>query len=275
MDDFVDTLITAIIEMIYEMGVKKEWLMFSNDGTAMATIKNVWNYLAIIGMCLTLIYFLIEMNQKLAIEGAQNMTMKSFMAPFLKLAIAVIILHNGANITVSLLNVNNAFVTKAATGLSEGEEEWEKDDEMYETVHDEVKDLKLIAKCFACLILLLAYIVSLVLSLVWMFKAVCYKLEVLYRVGITPVALADVYSGQHSNALKWLKGFIGLALYAMAIILLPRLAMLVGTDMLVDGLSEGGGFWGVMRALFSLLIAPFAALSVAGTIKQTCKEALG
>jgi len=141
-------------------------------------------------------------------------------------------------------------------------------------MRDAMADLGMVQAVIFCLILLLAYLVSLVVMLVWMYKAVSYKLEVLFRVAITPVALADVYSGSHSNAFRWLKGFLALALYAVAIIILPKIATLLGASLLATGLASGAGLWDLTRALFTLFVAPFAALGVASTVKQMCKEAL-
>ncbi|MBR0542349.1 MAG: hypothetical protein IJK26_09115 [Clostridia bacterium] len=287
LDDFLTGLLKKV--MTGDSGIDSKWLQFggSENETVMTFIRSLWNYLAIIGLCLTLIYFIIELNQKLAIEGAQNMTMKSFMAPFLKLAIAVIVLHNGANITLTLLSVNDTFVNWAAgnsdivseeeagaEGTIEGDTAGmsKANAEVYTKMSNEIADLNIVEGVIVALVLLLAYLVSCVISLVWAYKAICYKIEVLYRLGITPVALADTYSGQHSNALKWLKGFIGLALYAMAIIILPKLANLLGAGSLV---ATDGGLWGVMKGVFIIFVAPFAALGVAGTVKQMCKEALG
>lgn len=277
LEDFAKDLVKAIFLMIQESGIKKEWLMFSGDANKMVMelMKNLWNYLAIIGVALTLIYFLIEMNTKLALEGAQNMTMKSFMSPFLKLGIAIVILCNGANITLTLLSVNDGFVTWAETAHAVEEGEEDEYSQVGDSMDEAIEDMNIFECAFIVLILLLIYIISAILSLVWMYKAVCYKLEVLYRLGITPVALADVYSGNHSNALRWLKGFIGLALYAVAIMLLPRIAMLLGAGMLTTALADSAGVWEIIKAMGCLLVAPFAAIGVAGTVKQTCKEALG
>lgn len=294
MQDFIAKLIKAIL--VDGGSIDSNWLKFGTEfgGTYSAVgifIKNMWNYLALIGIGMTVIYFLIEINQKLAIEGAQNMTLKSFMSPFLKLAIAIVILINGANITLTLLNINDAFVnyasgqintdetTEGESGESGGGDEDEDSEtagmtqaqaDVYEDIMKEVDELGLLQAAIFCFILIIAYFFSLLISLVWMFKAITYKLEVLYRIGITPVALADVYSGSHSNAFRWLKGFLALALYAMAIIALPKLATLLGAS----SLAHAEGLWGLVKALFTLFVAPFAALGVASTVKQTCKEAL-
>lgn len=291
MTDFMENLMKTILTG--GSSIDSAWLQFNAEFggsySGLGTfIKNAWNYLALIGVGMTLIYFLIEMNQKLAIEGSQNMTMKSLMAPFLKLMIAIVILCNGSKITMGLLSINDTFVAHFnGTAVSDSstpstptvtDPDTEGMDatsaEVYVKMRDAMADLGMVQAVIFCLILLLAYLVSLVVMLVWMYKAVSYKLEVLFRVAITPVALADVYSGSHSNAFRWLKGFLALALYAVAIIILPKIATLLGASLLATGLASGAGLWDLTRALFTLFVAPFAALGVASTVKQMCKEAL-
>lgn len=272
--------------------IDPHWLQFSADFGASysvvgAFIRSLWNYLAIIGVGMTLIYFLIEINQKLAVEGAQNMTLKSFMSPFLKLAMAVIILANGANITLSVINLNDTFVNYANTSLAslgaapaavnpaDPAASLDTDQAALNTaLSDAIDDLGLIELIVFALPLLLCYIASVGISVIWMYKAITYKLEVLYRIGITPVALADVYSGSHSNAFRWLKGFLALGLYGMAIIILPRLGILMSGGVIAGMLHSGIGVFALARILFISLCAPFAALGVASTVKQMCKEAL-
>ena len=299
MTEFMEKLMKTILTG--GSSINSAWLQFNAEFggsySGLGTfIKNAWNYLALIGVGMTLIYFLIEMNQKLAIEGSQNMTMKSLMAPFLKLMIAIVILCNGSKITMGLLSINDTFVahfngttissssssTPSTPSTSTTSTSTDPDTagmdassaEVYVKMRDAMADLGMVQAVIFCLILLLAYLVSLVLMLVWMYKAVSYKLEVLFRVAITPIALADVYSGSHSNAFRWLKGFLALALYAVAIIILPKIATLLGASLLTTGLGSGAGLWDLTRALFTLFVAPFAALGVASTVKQMCKEAL-
>lgn len=279
MEEFFGNLMVAIFGTAH---IDADWLKFDN-GAALTLVKNVWGYIGMFGMALTLIYFIIEMNSKLAIEGAQNMTMKSFMAPFLKLAIAIVILRNGGNIVGTLLDINNTMVEKAdelivetAPTDTDGDGVADEYQTVYDSITDTFKDFNIIEKAIIIFVVILIYLVALVLQLVWIYKAILYKLEVLWRVGSTPFALADIYSGNHSNAIRWLKGFLGLALYAMAIIMMPALAMALAVD--TSTLADPAtlvDIWALLKCLLLTLLAPFAALGVMSTIKQICKEALG
>ncbi len=279
MEDFFKALLMAIFDTT---AIDTKWLKFSGFGNfaVINMVNTVWKYLAFFGVALTLVYFLIELNSKLALEGAQNMTMKSFMAPFLKLAIACVVLTNGGKIVGSLLSVNDKMVDYAKTNILSDKVATDtnkdgvpdKQQDVFDGLLDNFKDFNIVEKGIIIIVTVLVWVVSMILSLAWIFKAIMYKLEVLWRTAVTPVALADVYSGSHSNALRWLKGFIGLSLYAMAFMAMPRVAAILAFN---AGSADDAGIWGLLRILIATLIAPFAALGVMGTIKQMCKEALG
>ena len=281
MEEFFEALLMAIFDTNH---IDSSWLKFSNDMT-LTMVRSVWAYIGLFGMGLTLVYFIIEMNSKLAIEGAQNMTMKSFMAPFLKLAIAIVILHNGGNIVNQLLLINNTVVDWANTDAifggspmadvadANGDGVPDTSQDVFDGLKERFKDFGFFEKAFVIIVTVLIWIVSMIMLLIWVYKAFMYKLEVLWRTAITLVALADVYSGNHSNAIRWLKGFLGLALYAMAIMAMPRVASVLAFS--TGSLEADWSVWECLKCLLATLIAPFAALGVMSTIKQMCKEALG
>ena len=120
-------------------------------------------------------------------------------------------------------------------------------------------------------LLLLCWGITLALQIVWIYKAIAYKLEVVWRVGITPIALADVYSGQQSHALRYLKNFLVLGIYAASMIILPRIAntLVLNTAVTVDNLFD------IFAAFAQMIMAPFAALGALSVAKTAAKEALG
>ncbi len=284
MEDFFANFMIAIFGTSH---IDAGWLKFSDD-TALTYVRGIWAYVGMFGMALTLVYFIIEMNTKLALEGANNMTMKSFMSPFLKLGFAVAILYNGGHIVGALMNTNNAMVDKADKILmdssysgdpvdTDGDGVPDTSQNAYDKMVEAFKDFNIFEKVIIILVVILVYLVALVLQLVWVYKAMLYKLEFLWKVGSTPFALADIYSGNHSNAIRWLKGFLGLSIYAMAIIMMPALAtaLSVDTSSIAPDPTATIDIWGLLKTLLVSLLAPFAALGVMGTIKQVCKEALG
>lgn len=280
MSDFLIGLFEAIISTTT---IDSKWLKFgagsAGNTVVMAFINNLWHYLFLAAVGVTLVYFLIEINQRLAVEGMGNMNLKTFFAPFIKLMIAIAVLSQGAKIVGWLLSMNDTLVNYAGSdallSIPTGGTP-DVDTTFHDTMVAALEDFGLIESIAVVVIMIPCYVISLVLQLVWMYKAVTYKLEVLYRTAVTPFALADVYSGQHSNALRWLKGFIALALYAMAIIIIPKIGTLLTSALTIDAFTGTDiSFWDLMGALFSTFVMPFACLGVMGTIKQLTKEVMG
>ncbi len=285
-----------IIRIIMECCVvDPQWLTLSDkwDGVTAMT-GEIWNYISIFAIGLTLVYFLMEMNQKLALEG-RDLNMKSFFAPFLKLMIAIAVLTKSGEILGMIINFNDKMITDlgaiaaTVTPLSE---------DQYATL-----GASIIASLFTgglfwfliiFLLLILIFIIGNVLKLVWLWKATIYKLEVLFRVSLTPFAIADVYNGHSSTAIRYCKGFIALGLYGLSIVVLPSIALSLMANMgssFASGISIAGdgvvidfaqtaatgvvGIFDTITMLLNMLIAPFAALSASSAAKQIAKEALG
>lgn len=269
--------------------------------TNMLTFSNwLWGYLMIIGLGFTLVYFLFEMNQKLALEG-HDLNIKSIMAPILKLAIACILLMNGASIVGNILGFHNNFVDKASdysvgnfrldsAGTSVGEET-DTGNEGTESMDEETAKEQIMTAIngFGVLQLvgllpfvLIMAIIQMVLSIIWKYKALVYKLELLWKIGITPIALSDIYNGSHSNAIRWIKSLLAMALYGASFILIVKLgnSMVLGSyaDVARD-LSNGEVSISLVltavKNILSFVVIPFAELGVLSAIRQATKEALG
>ena len=264
----MNNLINNVIEaMTNSSSIDVRWLLFE-DNSLFLFIDQIWDYVFIIGLGMTLIYFLLEVNQKLALEG-RDLTMKSFFAPFLKLLIAVAVMANGAKIVSWLLTFNNAFVSYVDSNLTLSISP--NDSDVYDAMRDALLNMDIISKVIAALPLLLCWGITLALQIVWIYKAIAYKLEVVWRVGITPIAMADVYSGQQSHALRYLKNFLVLGIYAASMIILPRIAntLVLNTTVTVNNLFD------IFAAFAQMIMAPFAALGALSLAKTAAKEALG
>lgn len=285
MSDFFEELIKTTLGYVISatdsvFGKDGAKLQFGNSFLSLS--NKLWGYLSLVAIGLTLIYFLIELNRKLALEGG-DFNMKSMFSPFLKLMIAIAILSQGATIFSTILDLNNSFVKEASsydiTELDTGEATDGKynilNDDQREEFAKELADKTsgLIVTVFACVAMLLMYLITLVLNLVWFYKACMFKIEFLWRIGITPIGLTDIYSGNNSNAIRWCKGTLALAVYGMGLVVLPKLALVLMADSFT--LAVTGGFWNCLASIASCIIAPLAALGSASAVKQISKEALG
>lgn len=284
----------TIVSYLYEVmegamnfgGATAESLKLSAE--AMKFSRELWKYLAIAAMGMTIIYFLLEINQKFLYEG-RDVTMKTFLIPFCKLFMAIVLLGHSAEITNNVLGFYNTtiktvegwHVTVGGGVVTETEEEkkekMEKDKAEIRTAMGSISLLELIGLLPIALIL---WLIQLVLKFIWEYKAITFKLELLWRIGMTPIAFSDIYSGQSSNAIRWLKAFIATAIYGAAFILIVEMgsAMLSGewrTAFLEMLNGEKGGMVHGFVTLIKFIVIPFAELGVLGAVKQITKEAFG
>lgn len=271
-------ILKGIYHWIMDNIISNDWLVgklnFAQNDVSI--IQGVWDYFAIVGIGMTLIYFLMEMNRKLALEGG-DLNFKSFFSPFLKLVIAIAVLSQAAKIVGWILSFNNTMLTGLQTAVSTGGTGGTEGTEgtttyLYDPILDKIGfwgGLGMLLPMTGCML------ISIVLKVVWSYKVILYKLEVLFRVGITPIACADIYSGANSTAVRYLKGFLVLGIYGASMVILPELSQLLaftGIENAVDDVN----IWGIVMGIVeSALIAPFAALTCTNVVKTAAKEALG
>lgn len=301
---FAETLAAFLLETFDTMfsggGCSMNDLIIGNN--VLKFSSRIWSYFAIIGLGLTIMYFLFEMNQKLALEG-RDLNIKSFMSPFLKFAIAAVLLSQGSKIVGSVIGFHNYTVEKAdqmqtialstsdLMALNEDESSPETppesgssgtSEQAREKVKEKISGLSIFEALAIFPQVLIMYLIQLVLSLVWKYKALTYKLEFLWKIGITPIALSDIYNGSHSNAIRWLKGLIATAVYGASFILIVKLGSWVSygsyIDMAERVFNDGfslSAFISQIGYMLSFVIIPFAELGVLSAIKQATKEAFG
>lgn len=276
MGDFLCDLLEG---MVMTSGLDATNFQFSQPEVSI--VQGMWNYFVIVGIGMTLIYFIMELNRKFALEGG-DLNFKSMFAPFLKLLIAIVVLSQGAKIVGGILSLNNVMLTEVKSeidkGLTKGSGGVSLESSL-EPMKAAINDWGFFPAVGALIPFLACWLVSMVLKVVWWYKALLYKVEVLFRLGITPIACADIYSGANSTAIRYLKGFMVLGIYGVAMCCLPEIANALALAQLAEAFKEGlsfSGLWDIIEGIIRLgLLAPFAALSCASVARTAAKEALG
>ena len=276
MDGLLDIFIKGICDMS-TTALEAEELKIENDMLTVA--GKLAGYVAFVGMGLTIIYFLLEINQKLAFEGRDG-SFKPLYAPIFKLCGALGLMSQAPKITGGILSFSNAITGEAAgISLFESPSVTDLDNEI-KTCAETFGALGFFEKAFLLLPLLLMWVISLAIGLVWSYKALQYKLELVYRITVTPIAFSDLYNGANSHAIRWFKGFIAFTLYGASLIAIPK----IGTDIQAgtaatafkEAMAGDEITIGIMlKSFLNFLILPFAELGVLGAIKQAIKEGVG
>lgn len=297
MESFLENLLLSILRGV---SISADSLVISTaDGSALNTIvKGMFDAVFMIGAGLSVAYFLLEINRKMMFER-DDFTLKSITAPIIKFALAYLVLRNGWDIVTMLVEAHNNII-KASVNWGNKEVANNVITSLPDGVHP-FKSLGLVAKCIACLPMIIAWLVSCVCTFVYWYKSIGYKIEFLYRIGLTPVAFADVYSGNNSNMYRWFKGFFAFALYGAAFIVIPRITYRLTLDTMSifwqsagenafenadkwkDPLTafgeiiamSGGSIWTMVKFIFLQLLAPIAAIGTISSARQLTKEAFG
>ena len=269
------------------------------DGTSGTIVSSIWDAFMFLGICLSVVYFILEINRTWVFE-AQNMTYKTVLTPIIKLGISLSVLSKGEWLIGWILQLYNSAISTFADAVAT-------EDTMLNLVTTEDEGVKAIKESFSdwglffmlmlLLVLLLVSVINVVLKVVWWYKCILVKLELLVRIMVTPVAIGDIYQGRNSNMVRWLKGFLALGLYAGCMIVLPILSASIAMDMFKenmtsgflqfvvgeDGIAPSGikivataglDFFGYIRAMAGIMVSPFVALGAVSIAKQLSKEAL-
>lgn len=271
-------------------GIAYNQLMFKSDWLApTGVINQMFSYFAIIGLGFSIIYFLLEINRRYGFEG-NDITLKTFGAPLLKFVASLIVLMNYSKFVSWILAFHNGIIVKVRGWEFFGTEKplSAKVSDIVDTINNEiVGNLGLLALLVFMIPLVACLLVTLICSFVWWYKAIGYKIEFLFRVGLSPIAAADIYGvGLSSGTMRWLKGLIAMSLYGVAFLLVPKIGMgIVLSDWgdavkaLRDAATASGKeeleiLWGVIKAMVQLIVVPIAEIGVLGAARNATKEVL-
>ena len=282
MDKFLAGMFNWVIETIFSLtGATASQLEITQ--TSIDFVAEIWDYFILFGIGLTVAFFIVDLNKKWMFEG-QNMSIKSMMMPFLKLIIAVIAMANAGWLFGALCTFSNGFAN-FLEGLSIGSSLTPSVDDIGGTMIQQFGFWEKIIMLFP---LIIGFAVSIVCNLVWAYKALVYKIELIVRVAFAPIALADVYSGMNATAIKFIKGTLALILYGGCLIIIPKLTLAVGADNflnMIDTISatvtsadfatSASNVFNVILSWIGLIICPIAGIGLTGAAKTLTKEALG
>lgn len=243
-------------------------------------VKQIWDYFALLGIGFSIIYFLMEINRKYAFE-ATDLTIKTFAVPFIKLVASIGVLSKGGTIIGTLVELGNDFIQFS---YSEFKPEQAVFNDLTASLNRIMGGmgffvaLILIIPCLAC------WIITVVCQLIWKYKALGFKIELLFRVGISPIALADVYSGQNSQAIRWCKSLLATVLYGASFILVYKLGHALVVEELKEKMEQFAKFssigdtidaaWDMLTCMLSFLVIPIAEIGCISAIRTALKEAL-
>ena len=291
-----DILAALINSIINGLAIDVQDLEISESVASSSSILSLFEFLKIFAIELSIIYFLLELNKKFTFEGG-DVTMKTFFAPFVKFALSIAVIDNLDRIWNGIIASHNSIL-RMANG-------WE-NNIVSSALTDNDIHLNLIVGILFAIMLIIMWVISQVIKWVWWYKTISYKIEFMFRLGVTPIAVADCYNGLSSTAIKWIKGCLGFTIYGVAFILIPKVAFDIsaGTlnnywmhfgsnraafqqafesydivriyDLIRRTVDSGGELiMGFIKFLLLMFVSPIAALGSLSAVRQVIKEAVG
>lgn len=288
MKDIVLYFVEYLLKMMSgsQSSVVEDYLKFNNgsgvnggfDNALLLNIINtIWQYFKLAGMGIAIIYFLMELNNKMGFENG-NITLKTFAMPFVKLCLAIVMLAYAPTLMSNMFAVNDSFInTVNSISVSSSSSSSTDTDADADSVPDpagmkeKIQKSTLITQIGYLLPLLLVWLVSVIANLIWIYKALTYKIELVFKISLTPLAIVDCYNTNSTAVIRWAKSVLGLVIYGGCLMLLSRMAYLT---LETEALSADTTFFDWLLSGVKALVMPFVMLGVTGTIKQVCKEAL-
>lgn len=279
----IETLITFIVDA---STINPEYLTIEELDSVSGWISTMAGGIA---MTLTAVYFLIELNLKMAMDATAPL--RTYIGMMMKFGIAMILVGNGRTLTTNFAALGRSFITRIGTmdstvGTAQVTEELESTISQFcEGMDNGVATFFM--KLFILFFLCLGLIITWVISIIWIYKAISFNLEWQFRLGLYPFALADAYQGQSSTAVRYLKSLLAMGLYGAAFIFVPRAGSLLMIRMI--SMSVGDSIHAAeddaaklalsyvlqpVKALLACIAVPIAEIGCLGLCKQAAKEAL-
>lgn len=254
------------------------------DSLALLIANNIWDTFGVLALGLAIIGFLFELDRALLMSHG-NVTMQTFFFPFLKLAACIAFISYGKELVSYALGLNNWMIDAAhdAITLEASAKEWGTATDQIEQAINDMNFFQ--AVLFVVPTLLFTWIASIIPGIIMYYNAVVRKIEILLRVGFSPVAFADIYKGWDSTAVQWLKKFIALGLYGMGMVVIMQVCMALEVGAITeafainpdDNLAEMalGQVMGFILPLLQVVAVMFAQIGACSMIKQVSNEVMG
>ena len=246
--------------------------------TELGIASQIWDMIAPLGLCICLLYFLIDINRIMLMEG-NNFTLKSLGNPLLKFGAGLAFIQYGDDIMCDLLSFGNAMVLWATNinGASVNVSD------LLSELNDMINEGGFWQTIMMLLMCIVLWLTSLIVSLIIDFKMLILKFEIIFRVGFAPIALGDVFDGKQSHGLRYCKKLLACFTYGMGMILVLRMGMEIASASFLTGdkdltnlaVQAGDMIWTTAKVIIMPVIIPLAEIGALGLVKQASNDVWG
>lgn len=242
------------------------------EETVLNYVNEVFKYFQVFGMCLLVIYFLMDYSRTTLMQG-QDFTLKSMAVSFLKLGAGWIVLSFGAEIVSALFDMNNGIMDDFVNRFSGT------DNSAYingrKMMFEQVKEFGVLECIGAIPNLLIAEIGAVLGNCIILYQAISRKIEVYVRTAFVPLAIGDCYNGENSVGVRYLKKLFAVCLWGLGMMLVVGISSSLSANYITSTFSQPGFSITDLSIMLKVVLFPLAAGGMCSGIKQICCEALG
>lgn len=232
MEDIIKGMINEIFGSGFLSGIT-DVLTKSPDSytSAWSFVSNAFNNIILpIGYGFMIIYFLCALIDKSTYEG---FNLEQFLRLLIKLFVAKMLLDNGLNILILIMNLGSSLVTSFTTDSSIAANSSVTVSKIINMAKEETNGFGFFESIGFMLKLFIPWISSLIIGIV--IKFVCYSrlIEIMVRTVVAPVAMSDIiYGGVQSNGFRYLKSYLAVALQGIIIFVIAYVFSMISADVL-------------------------------------------
>lgn len=280
-----------ILTMNFNNGMN-DWLKFNkSDGDI---INSVWKqgWIQVIGIGMLLIYFIIHINKEMLLNG-REFQLTTLYGPLIKFGIAFCVIYALPYILSIFLNLNNSLIDEAGKAVNvsvyaaeAGQAAKSSDDVLAECLKnfkEAIKDMNFFYCVGFILQLVPVWLLTVLASLVMLYQGVSRKIEILVRCIFAPIGCGDIYNGEQSAALRYLKKLLALVFWGVMIVIILQIGNLLNANYITT-IWSGAGVTGESLKkdmlnqagmIAMLVLVPLAEIGMIASSKQIANDVLG
>lgn len=247
------------------------------DNTAFSIAMDIYKFFLPLGIIMLVLYLLMDILN-ITTNRLRELDIKVFMTVFLKGAIGLVLLKYGPVVIKALIETANTVVQAVIEGkvFGGGAGSTSKDD-YYLIILEEVTKMGFFGKLGLAATSTILYIGQAIPEVAIMLQAVSRKIEIIYRVGMAPISLTDIYNGiSNSKALIYLKRLAVCLLHGALMIMIVKITYELETTHMADMLSsmKGQGLPSFTQVI-EICLYGYAAAGLIASSKSALNDAIG
>ena len=246
------------------------------DQTTYDIGKSMYSFFMPLGIIMVIIYMLLDL-MNISTSHMRDLDTKAIVMPLLKGMIGLALLRYGYWIMGGLVNVANTIALKIKSGevinVSASSASM---DTFYETILTQIGSAGIMESLGFVMTALILQCTQIIPQILIMFHAISRKIEIIFRVGIAPISLPDIYNGiSNSKALTFLKRFAVCLLHGPMMIIILKVAFYLQSTHVADIIAENGGQVPGLDVMLEMGLYGFAAAGLVASCKSALNDAVG